>query len=66
MDILGSNSNKYTNFQTQANFFQFHFKLEILQSLGGLYDGVAFYPSTGLRRTQFRSLSLLPESSPPH
>jgi len=25
-----------------------YFQLEILQSLGGLYDGLAFTPSTGL------------------
>jgi len=41
-------------------------KLEILQSLGGLYDELAFNPPTGLRRLQFRSLSLPPESQPPH
>jgi len=41
-------------------------KLEILQSLGGLYDGLAFYPCTGLRRLQIRSLSLPTESPPPH
>jgi len=48
--------------------FAYILKLEILQSLGGLYDGLAFYgstPSTGLRRLQFRSLSLPPEFPPP-
>jgi len=41
-------------------------KLEILQFLGGLYDGLAFTPSTGLMRLHFRSRSLPPESPPPH
>jgi len=38
-------------------------KLEILQSLGGLYD---FTPSTGLMRLHFRSRSLPWESPPPY
>jgi len=41
-------------------------QLEILQSLGGFYDRLAFTPSTGLMRLYFRSCSLPPESPPPH